>query len=406
MARRRSASGTHDPTPAVVGCRPYRKKWMNYLLIAPDLGFQSAAVRKGGLQAHGRSVARALASCRQISRLGVWCQVDTTTALRPIRRMVDVHAHSRLDLDVRTFGGSRIRLSSAMAAECLRRSYDRIMYLLVNQATLSWLPAHAPYAVWEIGRELARPLPWWKCRNLARATLRLSISKKTAETASLQNPYLPPAHVVHLCTEPPLYDRETPEESVRARPYNPAARQRSVLIVGNMQRGALHKGHRQLIAAWPRVVKDCPDAELWITSEGDGRAELQSEAAGLPSAAARKIEFLGYLERQALEDRYRRCRVFALPSTGEGFGLVFVEAARFGVPCIAGKHDAAKEIVTDNRTGLLVEQNPNDIAAACVRLLTDDPLALRLGEAGRRQYLKNFRFHHFRKRFLKAVGLS
>ena len=137
---------------------------MNYLLIAPDLGFESAGVRKGGLQAHGRSVARALASCQEISRLGVWCQVDATTTLGPIQRMVGAYAHSRLDLDVRAFGGSRIRLSSAMAAECLHRSYDKIMYLLVNQATLSWLPAHAPYAVWEIGRELARPLPWWKCR--------------------------------------------------------------------------------------------------------------------------------------------------------------------------------------------------------------------------------------------------
>ena len=406
MARLRSALGTHDPKPTVVGYRPYRKKWMNYLLIAPDLGFESAGVRKGGLQAYGRSVARALASCPQISRLGVWCQVDTTTTLRPIQRMVGVYAHSRLDLDVRAFGGSRIRLSSAMAAECLHRSYDRIMYLLVNQATLSWLPAHAPYTVWEIGRELARPLPWWKCRNLTRATLRLSISKNTTETASLHNPHLPPAQVVHLCTEPPLYARETPNDSRPAKPYDPAARKPSVLIVGNMQRGALHKGHRQLIAAWPRVVKDCPDAELWITSEGDGRAELQSQAARLPWAAARKIVFLGYLEHQALEDRYRRCRVFALPSTGEGFGLVFVEAARFGVPCIAGKHDAAKEIVIDNRTGLLVEQNPNDVATACLRLLTDDPLALRLGEAGRRQYLKNFRFHHFRKRFLDALALG
>ena len=406
MARLRSALGTHDPKPTVVGYRPYRKKLMNYLLIVPDLGFESTGVRKGGLQAHGRSVARALASCRQIRRLGVWCQVDTATTLRPIQRMVGVYAHSRLDLDVRTFGGSRIRLSSAMAAECLHRSYDRIMYLLVNQATLSWLPAHAPYAVWEIGRELARPLPWWKCRNLTRAGLRLSISKNTTATASLHNPNLPPAQVVHLCAEPPLYGRETPNDSRPAKPYDPAARKPSVLIVGNMQRGALHKGHRQLIAAWPRVVKDCPDAELWITSEGDGRAELQSQAAGLPTAAARKIVFLGYLERQALEDQYQRCRVFALPSTSEGFGLVFVEAARFGVPCIAGKHDAAKEIVLDNRTGLLVEQNPNDIAAACLRLLTDDQLAMRLGEAGRQRYLKNFRFHHFRERFLKAAGLG
>ena len=104
---------------------------MNYLLIAPDLGFESAGVRKGGLQAHGRSVARALASCPQISRLGVWCQVDTTTTLRPIQRMVGVYAHSRLDLDVRAFGGLRIRLSSAMAAECLRVLFRFRVLILV-----------------------------------------------------------------------------------------------------------------------------------------------------------------------------------------------------------------------------------------------------------------------------------
>ncbi len=379
---------------------------MDYLLIAPDLGFESGGVRKGGLQAHGRSVARALASCQEISRLGVWCQVDATSTLVPIQRMLSFYSHSDLALDVRTFGGSRLRLSSAVAAACLRQSYDRIMYLLVNQATLSWLPAHAPYAVWEIGRELAKPLPWWKCRSLTRATLRLSISKSTTETASLHNPHLPPAQVVHLCTEPPFYGRAAQQDSVNTRSYNPAARRRSVLVVGNMHRGTDYKGHRQLIAAWPRVVTDCPDAELWITSDGDARAKLQAQARSLPAAAASKIVFLGYLERQALEDRYRRCRVFALPSAGEGFGLVFVEAARFGVPCIAGKHDAAKEIVIDNETGLLVEQNPNDIATACLRLLTDDSLALRLGEAGRRRYLENFRFHHFRKRFLRAVGLG
>ena len=38
--------------------------------------------------------------------------------------------------------------------------------------------------------------------------------------------------------------------------------------------------------------------------------------------------------------------------------------------------------------------------------LTDDQLAMRLGEAGRQRYLENFRFHHFRERFLKAAGLG
>jgi hypothetical protein len=46
------------------------------------------------------------------------------------------------------------------------------------------------------------------------------------------------------------------------------------------------------------------------------------------------------------------------------------------------------------------------VARACLQLLTDDDLAARLGEAGRRRYLENFRFPHFRQRLLSALELD
>jgi phosphatidylinositol alpha-1,6-mannosyltransferase len=361
----------------------------------------------GGLQQLARCVARALASSAEIRKLGIWGQMDPRSTEPFIERVVQTYAHPGVDLDVRTFGGSRVELSSAIAATSLRGSYDRIMYLLLNQAVLSLLPGHPPYSVWEIGWELMTgPLPWWKCRALRHADVLLSISRNTTAVASLHNPQLPAARVVHLCTEPPLFSKTPLHDPVAAELYDPARRQHSVLIVGNMYRGMLYKGHQQLIAAWPQVVGGCPSAELWIASGGDGQLELEAQARMLPRHVAKKIRFLGYLDQQALHDRYRQCRVFAMPSTGEGFGLVFVEAARYGIPCIGGKYDAVKEIVVHNETGLLVEQHPHDLALACLRLLNDDRLAKRLGNAGRQRYLENFRFCHFRDRLLRALDLD
>jgi len=267
------------------------------------------------------------------------------------------------------------------------------------------LPGHPPYTVWEIGVELFEPLTWARRRALLRAERVLSISHSTAEIAEQHNPGLPAAVVVHPCHEPPLFAPEPAVDPATAAPYDPAARAPAVLIVGNMYQTMQYKGHHELIAAWPQVVAACSPAELWIVGGGDGRAELEALARGLPGPAAAQIHFLGQLSETALAERDQRCRAFAMPSVGEGFGLVFVEAARWGVPCIGGKHDAAREIILDGETGLLVEQDPPEIAEACLRLLTDAALAVRLGAAGRRRYVENFRFEHFRARLLAALEL-
>jgi len=319
--------------------------------------------------------------------------------------MVRVHAHDALDLNVRGFNGSRTRLALDIQLASLRRAYDRVMYLLVNQSVLSILPLHLSYDVWQIGEELFQPVPYLQYRALFRADRLLSISRNTARVAALNNPGLAEGIPVHLCLEPPLYEPLLPQDTASVEPYDPARRVRSVLIVANMHRRLLYKGHQQLIDGWQSVVKEVADAELWIVGDGDGRHDLETRARKLPAHVARKIIFFGRLDKDALDRAYRTCRVFAMPSTGEGFGLVFVEAARHGVPCIGGKHDSVKETVLHGQTGLLVEQRTEDVAGACLRLLVDDDLARRMGSAGQQRYLDRFQFHHFRDRLLQAIEL-
>lgn len=81
---------------------------------------------------------------------------------------------------------------------------------------------------------------------------------------------------------------------------------------------------------------------------------------------------------------YRSASVFCLPTLNEPFGLVFLEAASFGLPVVATRIGAIPEIVADGKSGYLVEpQNPAELAARLGDLLRDPRRAEQLGAYGR-----------------------
>ncbi len=370
---------------------------MKYLLVTPQFAYnEQGTPTPGGLLQFGRCLARALASSPSLESLDVWCQVDSPRMAPAIRELVHASSHPGLELRVRGFGGQRTSLAGAMAEACRRGRLDRVIYTLLNQAVLSELPNHPPFDIWQIGTEFFSRLGYAKRRVMRRASRVFSISGHTTHLAARHTPGLREGTVVQLCAEPP--------DPVTGPPYRAAEREAAVLIAGNMHGGMMYKGHQQLIAAWPQVVSACPGAQLWIVGRGDGEPLLRAQVSRLSVHAA--IHFFGAVSEADLVRLYQTARAFAMPSTGEGFGLVFVEAARYGLPCIGGKYDATREIILHDQTGLLTEQHPHDIALACIRLLTDDADAERLGEASRLRYWNNFRFTHFRARLLSSMGLD
>ncbi len=78
--------------------------------------------------------------------------------------------------------------------------------------------------------------------------------------------------------------------------------------------------------------------------------------------------------------------LFVAPSIYESFGLIFLEAMRWGTPVIGTTAGGIPEIVQDGESGLLVPpDDPARLAATIVGALRDEPLRRRLGEAGRRR---------------------
>jgi len=177
---------------------------------------------------------------------------------------------------------------------------------------------------------------------------------------------------------------------------------RRILIVSRMDKADDYKGHRILIQALGLLIDRFPDVRLTVVGDGDDRDAIEAYGASLPYAS--RIEFTGRVPDGLLDRLYGQSAVFALPSSCEGFGLVFLEAMAHGLPCVCGNKDASPEVVADGLTGYCLPPNdPAALAEGLGRLLADEGLRRRFGEAGRARYQAEFTAEHFRRRIRAAL---
>ena len=177
----------------------------------------------------------------------------------------------------------------------------------------------------------------------------------------------------------------------------------AALMIGRMQKDENYKGHREMIAVWPRVLDAMPEAELWIVGGGDLRPELEQmvEALGLGG----KVRFFGAVPEERKAELLGRCRALALPSAGEGFGLVYLEAMRAGRPCLVSTLDAGAEVVNPPEAGLAADlADPAALRDAILRLLCSGSEWENMARRARQRYDTFFTGRHFQQRLITALG--
>jgi phosphatidylinositol alpha-1,6-mannosyltransferase len=219
--------------------------------------------------------------------------------------------------------------------------------------------------------------------GLARAREVTAVSKYTARRIRRLLPEGAPLSVLYPGVDEGRFSPQVGGQQVRERH---GLDDRPVVLC--VSRLVPRKGQDVLIRALPLIQRLVPDAALLLVGDGPYRPTLESMAAG---AAAGLVVFAGEVTAEELPSYYSACDVFAMPCRSrwaglevEGFGIVFLEAAAAGKPVVAGRSGGAGEAIVDEATGLLVEgSEPKAVALAVARLLSDRPMAERMGAAGR-----------------------
>ncbi len=164
-----------------------------------------------------------------------------------------------------------------------------------------------------------------------------------------------------------------------------------LLTVGRLSSKEKYKGHDKVISILPRVVEKFPGIAYVIAGDGDDRGRL--EALADKNGVRDKVLFIGQVRDEELPDIYRMADLFVMPSTGEGFGIVFLEATACGVPVVGLDAGGTPDALQDGFLGTLVRDD--ELLNEIKRLLLNARTAGRpLSEMTIRLFGKaNFRMH-------------
>ncbi|HEY1423781.1 MAG TPA: glycosyltransferase family 4 protein [Candidatus Acidoferrum sp.] len=251
------------------------------------------------------------------------------------------------------------------------------------------------------GVEVWEPLGRLRRMALRGATVVLAPSKYTAEhVAAIQGVKTERIRVLPWALDPQfeaLAVNAAKAAAPKGFPEGPV-----VLTVGRWRADERYKGMDTLITALPRLLTRRPELQLAAVGDGDDREWLEDLAD--ENGVRLHVHFLSGLSYAELAACYAHCEIFALPSKGEGFGLVYLEAMACGKPVIGGAHGGAPEVIEDGKTGYLVPHGDAvQLATAMEALLSDPALQKEMGRRGKERVEREFRFGVFAKSFKKIL---
>jgi phosphatidylinositol alpha-1,6-mannosyltransferase len=319
----------------------------------------------------------------QIERVESKVLLPTRSTARAVHRLV------------RQTGASLVVLDPALPLGLVGRWLDRPYAVLVHGAEMT-VPGRLPVSRAMISSVLANA-------RLVVCAGEYPASEARRATGSRMAP---------VAVVPPGVDKE------RFRPLDAASRSKARKSLGLPERGPLvvsvsrlvpRKGMDVLVEAAAALRASFPELTVAIGGTGRDRSRLE----GLVRRSGAPVRLLGRVPDESLPGLVGAADVFVMACRDrwagleqEGFGIVFLEAAACGVPQVAGRSGGADEAVVHGSTGLVVDDpsDPGAVAAALRRLLTDDALRLRMGEASRRRVEDSFGYDRLARRMAGALA--
>lgn len=325
----------------------------------------------GGISKFNRDFLRALNASTAVERVYVWPRLIPEAIVRQIPEAIVYE---------REFSGSKYRyLARAFQKLATLPPIDLVICGHLNLLPAAWFVARARRARLALiihGIDAWTPSSNVLTNRLAgRVDALLSVSRFSAEKFTSWSG-LPE----RLCTILPNcvdLERFTPGEKspVLLARYGLSG-SRVLITVGRLASAERYKGFDEVIEAMPLLLTRFPDLKYLIVGDGPDRARLMRKAETF--GVKNRVVFTGRISEDEKVEHYRLADVYVMPSSGEGFGIVLIEAAACGVPVIGSCMDGSRDALLEGRLGKLVNPTaPSEIRLAVTESLKTSSPRLR-----------------------------
>ncbi len=357
----------------------------------------------GGAEAYTRTFAEAIAASGADVEILSFLEGDVSGHDSPVRYLGHVAARSTVPSQMR------------FVADALRRGrgYDLVLCGHVATAPVAQVLRRlvgTPYMVLVHGIDVWGALGPRRRVALQRAARVVAVSRFTAR-AVVREHHVSEARVsvIHPAVDPVLLQRARVQDGAVRSPDAV-----TLLTVARLSAQERYKGCDAVIDALPDAAAAAGPMRYVIVGDGDDRPRLESMARD--RHVSDLVLFAGRVPAEELASWYRDSDIFVMPSvaelrpdgwTGEGFGIVYLEAAAFGRPVIAGAGGGAPEAVLDGTTGVVVDgRDRRALVGAIARLAQDRQLRQRMGEAGRRWVAERFTVDRLRAEVAAVIATA
>lgn len=159
--------------------------------------------------------------------------------------------------------------------------------------------------------------------------------------------------------------------------------------IGTIGRFSREKALSRFIAAIPLIINEFPLAQFKIVGKGDEKENLLNQVNRL--GLSNKVVFNEIPWPEPVYNTLETIDIFVLPSVREGCPIALLEALSLARPVVASDIEGIKDVVENNKDGLLVDTTDSKLFAEKIVSLCKDPeTAINFGKNGRQKLLNNF----------------
>ena len=171
-----------------------------------------------------------------------------------------------------------------------------------------------------------------------------------------------------------------------------------LMTLGRLAEEERYKGFDEIIELLPSLLQDVPNVSYLLVGDGPDRPRLEEKARQL--GVADRVIFAGRISDDEKAAHYRLADVYVMPSSGEGFGIVYLEALACGVPVIGSKTDGSRDALLNGKLGRLINpRDPQELRTAILASLAEGKAA----SEGRHASVEYFSIERFQQRVCEIV---